>query len=572
MASVDGSRAFLGDSDETFELFCDPCKSDDVIKEGKHYCQECKEYLCNECKDAHRKVRITKTHSIIPEREMREIGSVREPSGCNIYCSCNQNQQVEVYCEDHKDVICNSCKKIKHWKCKAILLNEKCTSYTTAHLNVLVDKITSLKSKTENLQQERSTDLRKLESLINAARTKIKTFRKEIDMLLDKLEQTTSKDLDNLETEQKQNIEHQSSTLTAALQMLSKDHKLLEDAKSDGRRNTMFASDIQVSKCLQEYEAVLNNVQGNTKASVIVFERNKKIVDLLGELNSLGGLHEAGEIKTQCGINLLDMKMKILDKVDMSISGELGWPWITGSAFMKNGELLACDYEHNKVKLLDRFWTLNDNIIIDKPYDVSVIDDNSAIITCPGPKQLQVIQVLPKLKAGRVIPLDKKCWGVDVSNGEIYVTCHDGVGKTGEVRVLDMKGDMKRRIGVKRDGNFIFTRPEYVAVSRSEERVYVSDQPTATVMCLSKQGDLLFQFKHDDLKEPRGIYVDATNNVLVCDCSDNTLKLIGSDGRKRGNYVQSIGSLSGPSSVALREKDNILVVGAFDYIFVFKPA
>ena len=215
-----------------------------------------------------------------------------------------------------------------------------------------------------------------------------------------------------------------------------------------------------------------------------------------------------------------------------------------------------------------------ENLIVDKPYDVSVIDDNSAIITCPDAKKLQFIKVFPQLMADRAITVDKKCWGVDISDGEIYITCHGEQGKTGEVRVLDMNGNTKRRIGDNSQGMFI--RPYCVAVSQSGERVFVSDVPRATVTCFTAQGDLLCQYKDKDdyFTNLRGMYVDATNNVLVCDHASNNLQIISPDGRKLTHdvVVPFSSYLPSSASIAVRDPHGLLVIGAFksDYIFVFK--
>ena len=59
------------------------------------------------------------------------------------------------------------------------------------------------------------------------------------------------------------------------------------------------------------------------------------------------------------------------------------------------------------------------------PFDVSVLDSTSVIVTFPGDMKLQVAQVFPQLKPGRVIQLDKECWGVRVVKDQLCVTCYN---------------------------------------------------------------------------------------------------------------------------------------------------
>ena len=66
---------------------------------------------------------------------------------------------------------------------------------------------------------------------------------------------------------------------------------------------------------------------------------------------------------------------------------------------------------------------------LDLPYSpsgISVISDTTAIITMRRPKQLQYIEVAPRLAVGRTLQLNKDCTGVRVVGSDIYVACHGG--------------------------------------------------------------------------------------------------------------------------------------------------
>ena len=69
--------------------------------------------------------------------------------------------------------------------------------------------------------------------------------------------------------------------------------------------------------------------------------------------------------------------------------------------------------------------------------------------------------MFPKMKAGSTIKLEKnlkKCWGVAVYGDEIYVVLNKDL-KEGEVRVLDLKGQLKRCLGINPSGSNRFTSP-----------------------------------------------------------------------------------------------------------------
>ena len=161
---------------------------------------------------------------------------------------------------------------------------------------------------------------------------------------------------------------------------------------------------------------------------------------------------------------------------------------------------------------------------------------------------------------GNVIQLDRYCWGVAVSGQEIYVSCRN----PSEVQVLDKQGNLKRRLGIRKDGSRIFSFPNYITVSQAGDKIFVSNLRNQSVTCMAVDGSIIYQYKDNSLKKPFGFICDEEDNVTVCDGSSNNIHVINSDGKKHG-----ILSLSGqneniiPASVAYRRSDNTLV-GCFE--------
>ena len=204
------------------------------------------------------------------------------------------------------------------------------------------------------------------------------------------------------------------------------------------------------------------------------------------------------------GRGLLGGRIQSRRNVNVSLEDDKYFPVITGCVFMSNGYLVACDYYNSNIKLLDSSLSLQDSLKLPSesaPYILSVIDNNTVIVTIPHQKQLQYIQVFPQLKLGYVIQLYKKCWGVDGSVQEIYVSCHKNPGD-GEVRVLDRQGNLKRRLGIREDGSYLFSAPEHITVSSARDKIFISDLFGHTVTCMKVDGSIVYQNKDADLKSP----------------------------------------------------------------------
>lgn len=111
-------------------------------------------------------------------------------------------------------------------------------------------------------------------------------------------------------------------------------------------------------------------------------------------------------------------------------------PCISGSVFLPTGELVLCDKNNKRIKVL------NENITPKKPielreaaWDVSLVTDTEVVTTLRDKHALQFIQALPKLSFGHTVQLDKECCGIAVNDGIFYVSFFDG-----EVRSMNRSG------------------------------------------------------------------------------------------------------------------------------------
>ena len=137
------------------------------------------------------------------------------------------------------------------------------------------------------------------------------------------------------------------------------------------------------------------------------------------------------------------------------------------------------------------------------------------------------------------------------------------VQKTGEVRVLDLNGNLIRRTGLNQDGSCMFVYPYYIIVSPSSKNIYVSDIMHSTITCLKSDGRVVYQYTDQDLKRPKGICVDAYDNILVCGEDSHNVQIVTAIGRKHSTVFTAKNRLWKPNSTAYRQKDDTLIVGCF---------
>ena len=380
-------------------------------------------------------------------------------------------------------------------------------------------------------------------------------------------------------------VDQDMSTIAEALNMLKVDCKNLEAAKRDGKKEAMFIADVQVSRSIQGYTRKLGELQTALEKPTLAFERNEILADLAAGIDTLGSLksnrkgdkHDTklpgkpyGNGSTRM---LVDRKINSRSEVNVRTHEDKQVPWISGCTVMPNGHVVLCDNRNNQIKLLDDSWTITGRLTLQRPLDISVIDSSNVIVSLPDKKQLQHVQVFPRMEAGRIIQLNKMCWGVAVCGEKMYVSCHNNPGD-GEVRVLDLQGNIKRRLGINQDGSFLFTFPYYITVSDSGEKIFVSDFGTNIITCLTPSGTVIYTYKDDDMRRPRGLICDSGDNVLVCGGRSHNVHTISPDGNKNRTLLTSQDGLNNPYSIAYKESESTLIVGCYgsNKLLLFKLA
>ena len=267
---------------------------------------------------------------------------------------------------------------------------------------------------------------------------------------------------------------------------------------------------------------------------------------------------ESSRIPQQKGFD--EMSVTARNQVNVKVPSDAGDAWITGSAFLPSGELILCDWDNKKLKLLDENLQMKESIDLPgTPWDIAVVNQHQVIVTFPWQQNLQFIQVTPSLALGHTVDLGMECRGVTVSRESIYISfSKSGEGKIG---IYDLTGKKKRIIDPYngKDGKVLIDWPKYIAVS-NDEKIFVSGFSTTTVYCLESSGNVLYTVSNPLCKDCSGISVDENENLLVCDVVSHKVFLITKDGKEVREFLTEKDGLSWPRTVSFRRSDGTLVV------------
>ena len=546
MASVDGRKAYLSSSGEVLQYVCEPCQHDGQTKEAKYLCESCKVYLCFDCTNDHKILKATKFHSVVSAHQPQRIGSAVIKGTFSILCGCNQKRAVEVYCEKHNEVICPSCKTIKHRSCKTCPIKDKVGKHTTKQMKELMVKAKSLKAEIESYIQNGEANRKSIGKYKDECKKDISAFRQEINKILDKMEEKIIETLDKTAKLNLLAIERQIADMTASLQALNTDLNVIDNANKTNKDEIMFSAEVKISKSISEYDDLIQDIRKSMKRPQLEFYKNKKLADLLQyDVDGLGRIEpsESG-ISKQHHVDILDMNVKSITEVSIHLPDDNDYPNITGCTFLSKGRILLCDHQNKKLKLLDSDMSAKESLnLSDKPWDVAAVGENEAIIKFENEiNYLQYIHTHPNLKQGKKITLHENCIGIQVVNDEIYTVCHKYSGDD-EIWRLDRAGNiMSKTVFTESSSDesyylglcqTSFNHTQYIGLCQAgpSPRVYLTCPSTFRVTCFQQNGKMVYQYKEPELKEPNGIYVDSVGNSLICGTYTHNVVVITADGR-----------------------------------------
>lgn len=110
------------DTSKTSEMKCSSC-SDDAP--ASSYCADCSEFICDNCVQAHQRLKITKDHTIKTKEDgLMELNAISNGSSTNLFCSNHPHEKLSLFCETCDKLTCRDCQLIEHREHKYKFTNE----------------------------------------------------------------------------------------------------------------------------------------------------------------------------------------------------------------------------------------------------------------------------------------------------------------------------------------------------------------------------------------------------------------------------------------------------------------
>ena len=104
------------------------------------FCVECVEWLCDQCTQAHKRVKVTKDHTIEAKENVSGHGDGKKDNNKSqvLFCPCHPQEQLKLYCNTCGKLTCRDCQLVEHKDHKYQFLQEAALSYKDFLQSLLV--------------------------------------------------------------------------------------------------------------------------------------------------------------------------------------------------------------------------------------------------------------------------------------------------------------------------------------------------------------------------------------------------------------------------------------------------
>ncbi|XP_071148734.1 uncharacterized protein [Mytilus edulis] len=374
----------------TNTTLCGPCSERHITKPSSHWCSECEEAICDDCKEHHKVFKATRSHELIPIDKYKSLPSIIT----DIQQSCTyHNEKYQQYCVAHALPICFKCIK-EHQKCSVIPLDEVTNNAKTpGTFQDLETRLMDLLQNIDRIKKDRKANLASIAEQKERHITEIQQIRTQINEHLDKLEKEIIQDLEKKECQCKTNIQKILSSVNEKENLITEYQTNLESIKQ-------HASDLQTFLVMRDIEM---KVFDNEQYVQSLFESNQfEQVDLVckvhpGVLSILNSLKHFGSIKIKttssnfCFKRVKDKQAQLqvtpsqtINDLKLVLQKEIitGGENVRGCCMSVNSEYLFNDYDtRNTLTVVASDGTFKYDMMLDHGFDIAFIDEKTVAIT-----------------------------------------------------------------------------------------------------------------------------------------------------------------------------------------------
>ncbi|CAG2187031.1 unnamed protein product [Mytilus edulis] len=553
---------------------CGICSLRQITQTSKHWCPQCEEALCDECRDHHTLLKVTRSHEPIPISDYKSIPSFIT----DIQQSCiYHNEQYQQYCVEHALPICFKCIN-DHRKCNVTTLEKIINNVKTSEQFLdLESRLGDLLQNIDQIKKDRNSNVTNIEETKTRLVKEIRQKRAEINKRLDYLEKQIIKDLDKKACQNCESIQN-------VLSPVKEKEIIISKCQENFQKMKQYASDLQTFLGMNEIEVkVYENeqyLQSMKEAKRLEQLELEWTVDpfvetILNSLKNFGSIEMRTQTSSieftraknkQAQLQVVTTK-KTIDDVKLILQKEITTDGIDirGCCMSAEGDMLYTDYQVQGASLTviasDNKLKYKMSVDPSLGFDITLIDEKTVAITSGESREKVGIDIIDIKKRSKIkfIKLPSSPYGIARDHNSLFVC----VERRGIYKINILDGTTSCVISC--------ILPSYSYVAVYTDRIYYTNYEDDSVVCCDRNGALVWTFKDDlVLNEPEGIAVDNNGNVYVVGEKSSNVVILSNDGKHHKELLTADDGLNSPSAIFLdRENRKLLVANTKKTAFLY---
>ncbi|XP_063399065.1 uncharacterized protein LOC134683686 [Mytilus trossulus] len=519
-------------------LICNPC--DIMKKENVHatsWCENCNQAMCSNCVNHHNAFIGTNRHTVIPLEDKGKIPKFI----LSLTQLCKEHDKVsEFYCNCHDRPCCVQCVTDFHQQCSKVvpfvdILEE---AKTSTALNQVEQSVSDTLKTINEITINRRESINALDEQKQIALKKGESFRKKIDLFLDRVHDTFTKDVQSVHAKQVKEIEEE-------IYILAQKGVKIQEIEEEIGRMKQFSTNRQTFFGIRHFDEMLSKEisdilkayeKGTIKETEIEIKLTEKLNDCISTVDTIADVsvqtrtrqHEflksgKGHLTISVTENIDRIRLELKKEIVIPPS-HIGNTEIKRCLILSDGKLLFLDFSDNmRLVVLDSEGNRHKDVKFPvKPFDIDMISDKKIAVSLPKLKRIDIYESKTFNYEKCIGPLNTKCYDISfVSNNNLAVRTEK------EIVILDHR--VCARIKSISLSKFLGREISYLKYHK-DKLFFITDK--CQIHCCDIDGDKIWTFASEDLNDARGLSTDSNGNVYTVDHQNGCVVVISADGKK----------------------------------------
>ncbi|XP_045192922.2 E3 ubiquitin/ISG15 ligase TRIM25-like [Mercenaria mercenaria] len=536
---------------------CSPCAENDEIVQALYWCPTCREALCDMCTKSHRGMKITKSHALMDIDDLKErpVHMIRSRE----ICPEHRGKLLDLYCQDHQCMVCNTCVAIHHRRCDTILAidrvartnrsqkTNKSLQQRLRHCINVVDHVLSIK------EQSKARLITRKEGILD----EVAKLKMSIIQLLDELEEKMKDEIDAVCRDYEDILQGKIDRSKGLRDSIQSALSTIQSTLDAGTDYQQVLATQTLKEEVEKYEHMADNERIDYKDVDLMFTADENLVRMAKMVDRMGYV-EISE-KREMSKPFRHCSAQKNGIINGKVKGDRNGCIFNSVDISDTGEIILSDFNNCCVKLFDAFGMFRSSSKLNSPpRGVSMLPDRMAAVALPEECVIKLMSVEGKFLSNvRELHTSFKAYRISNYRGKLVGILYSKACRS--LSIIERNGRVEKTMTRKRD----YKGLGGVAYDPVKNYIYMSDRDA--ISCYNGAGKQVFRntYRRTDL---RGMALDCQGNIYVCSHDSGQVLQISPD----GTLIKSILVPISPQDVAIEPMGNkMVVVGLGEVVHVY---